>query len=107
MGNSPADRKGRAKAVIGSFADKETERIWDGTRSRKLPPDIQNRALARLAMLDAADSLEDLKNPPSNRLHALSGDRTGQHSLSINRQWRICFVWKDGNADGVEITDYH
>lgn len=93
--------------MILTFADKETARIWDGKRSRKLPPDIQPRALDKLAMLDAADTLEDLKNPPSNRLHALSGDRAGQHSLSINRQWRICFVWKDGNADGVEITDYH
>ncbi|MEO1167139.1 MAG: type II toxin-antitoxin system RelE/ParE family toxin [Pseudomonadota bacterium] len=93
--------------MILTFADKETARIWDGKRSRKLPPDIQLRALDKLAMLDAADTLEDLKNPPSNRLHALSGDRAGQHSLSINRQWRICFVWKDGNADGVEITDYH
>lgn len=93
--------------MILSFADKGTESIWDGKRSRKLPPDIQKRALDKLAMLDAADTLEDLRHPPSNRLHALTGDRAGQHSLSINRQWRICFVWKDGNADGVEITDYH
>lgn len=93
--------------MIHSFADKETERIWIGERSRKLPADIQNRALAKLAMIDAADHLDDLKNPPSNRLHELDRDRAGQHSISINLQWRICFVWKDGNAHDVEIVDYH
>jgi proteic killer suppression protein len=93
--------------MIRSFADKETEMIFNGRRSRKLPPDMQDRAFARLQMIEAADSLEDLKNPPSNRLHALKDDRAGQHSISINKQWRICFVWRDGGADGVEITDYH
>lgn len=93
--------------MIHSFADKETERIWIGERSRKLPADIQNRALAKLAMIDAADHLDDLKNPPGNRLHELDRDRAGQHSISINLQWRICFVWKDGNAHDVEIVDYH
>ena len=76
-------------------------------RSRKLPPDIQGRAYAKLVMLEAAESLDDLKNPPSNRLHELKEDRAGQHSISINKQWRICFVWKDGHAHDVEITDYH
>jgi proteic killer suppression protein len=84
--------------MIRSFADILTETIWNGERTRKLPADIQNRALVRLA---------DLRNPPSNRLHALSGNRAGQHSIPINMQWRICFVWRDGGADGVEITDYH
>jgi proteic killer suppression protein len=93
--------------MIRSFADPETERIWNGERSRKLPDDIQDRALVRLRMLNRADALEDFRNPPGNRLHALKDDRTGQHSISINRQWRICFVWRDGGADGVEITDYH
>lgn len=93
--------------MIRSFANKETEAIWNGRRSRKLPPDIQQRALAKLAILNRVRSIEELKNPPSNRLHALSGDRAGQHSLSINTQWRICFVWKDGDAHGVEIVDYH
>lgn len=93
--------------MILSFASKEAERIWNGQRSRKLPPDIQSRALAKLAMIDAAEFLEDLRNPPSNRLHELDRDRTGQHSVSINRQWRICFVWKGGNAHNVEIVDYH
>lgn len=93
--------------MIQSFADKETERVWNGERSRKLPPDIQSRALVRLAMIDAADVLEDLRNPPGNRLHELDRDRAGQHSVSINQQWRICFVSKGGNAHDVEIVDYH
>lgn len=93
--------------MIRSFADPETERIWNGERSRKLPQDMQDRALVRLRMLNQADTLDDLRNPPSNRLHALKDDRAGQHSISINMQWRICFVWSDGGADGVEITDYH
>lgn len=93
--------------MIVSFANKETEVLWSGKRSRKLPAEIQSRALAKLAMLDAAAELDDLKNPPGNRLHDLKDDRAGQHSISINKQWRICFVWKDGNAHDVEITDYH
>jgi proteic killer suppression protein len=93
--------------VIQSFADAETERIWNGLRSRKLPSDIQDRALDRLRMLNRAKNLDDLRNPPGNRLHALTGNRAGRYSISINKQWRICFVWKDGNADDVEICDYH
>jgi proteic killer suppression protein len=93
--------------VIHSFACAETESIWNGKRSRKLPADIQQRALAKLNMIDAADTLDDLKLPPSNRLHELDRDRAGQHSISINKKWRICFVWKDGNAHNVEIVDYH
>jgi toxin HigB-1 len=93
--------------MIADFADNETERIWSGQRSRKLPPDIQDRALAKLRLLNRAKTFDDLRNPPSNRLHALDEDRAGQHSISINKQWRICFVWKDGDAHGVEIVDYH
>jgi proteic killer suppression protein len=93
--------------MIRSFADPETDHIWNGQRSRKLPDDIQDRALIRLRMLNQAKALDDLRNPPGNRLHPLKGDRAGQHSISINMQWRICFVWRDGGADGVEITDYH
>lgn len=93
--------------MIRSFANEETESIWLGERSRKLPSDIQDRAYIRLKMLDAAESLDDLRFPPSNRLHALRDDRAGQHSVSINMKWRICFVWRNGGADGVEITDYH
>jgi proteic killer suppression protein len=93
--------------MIRSFADLETERIWSGERSRRLPADMQHRALVRLRMLNQAQTIDDLRNPPSNRLHPLKDDRAGQHSISINKQWRICFVWRDGGADGVEITDYH
>lgn len=93
--------------MLASFACRETETIWNGLRSRKLPGDIQNRALDKLRMLNRARTIDDLRNPPSNRLHALGGDRAGQHSISINMQWRICFVWKDGNAHDVEIIDYH
>lgn len=93
--------------MIRSFADKETERIWSGDLSRKLPRDIQDRALKRLRMLNRAETLDDLRNPSSNRLHALKDDRAGQHSISISMQWRICFVWSDGGAESVEITDYH
>jgi proteic killer suppression protein len=93
--------------MIRSFADEETERIWNGGRSRKLPYDMQERALVRLKMLNRAKTLDDLRHPPGNRLHALKDERAGQHSISINMQWRICFVWRDGGADGVEITDYH
>lgn len=93
--------------MIVSFANKETERLWRGLRSRKLPGDIQERSSAKLALLNRAKSLDDLRNPPSNRLHELKDDRAGQHSISINRQWRICFVWNDGDAYGVEIVDYH
>ncbi len=92
--------------MIRTF-EKETELVWSGMRSRKLPPDILHRALNRLRMLNRAKTLDDLRNPPSNRLHALDGERAGQHSISINMQWRICFVWKDGAAERVEIVDYH
>lgn len=93
--------------MIITFADKETERIWSGRRSRKLPTDIQSRIQMKLNLIDAAEILEDLKSPPSNRLHDLSGDRAGQHSVSINMKWRICFVWKDGNAYDVEVTNHY
>jgi proteic killer suppression protein len=93
--------------MIQSFAEIETERLWIGRRSRKLPADIQSRALVKLNMIDAADTLDDLKLPPSNRLHELDRDRAGQHSISINTKWRICFRWKNGNANDVEIVDYH
>lgn len=93
--------------MIQSFADPETVQLWKGKRSRKLPADIQSRGLAKLLLIDAADTLDDLKNPPGNRLHALSGDRAGQHSVSINMKWRICFRWNDGNAYDVEITNHY
>ncbi len=93
--------------MIRSFANPETEKIWNGQRSRKLPPGIQDRALYKLKLLNRARTLDDLRNPPGNRLHPLSSDRAGQHSISINMQWRICFVWRNGHAYNVEITDYH
>ena len=95
--------------MILSFANTstQTERVWHGLRSRNLPPDIQTRALNKLRMLNRAKSLDDLRNPPGNRLHALKDDRAGQHSISINDQWRICFRFADGNAYDVEIADYH
>jgi proteic killer suppression protein len=93
--------------VIRGFADKEAEKIWGGKASRKLPSDIQQVARRKLRMLNAAATLEDLRVPPANRLEALKGDRKGQHSIRINDQWRICFLWKDGDAHEVEIVDYH
>jgi toxin HigB-1 len=94
-------------AMIRSFNDEEAEKIWNGQRSRKLPAEIQQRAFNRLKLIDAAVDLADLAVPASNRLHPLIGDREGQHSVSINMKWRICFAWRDGGADHVEITDYH
>lgn len=93
--------------MIRSFADKEAERIWNGTPSRRLPGDIQRVARRKLRMLNAAAALEDLRIPPANRLEALKGDRKGQHSIRINDQWRICFRWHDGDVHDVEIVDYH
>jgi proteic killer suppression protein len=93
--------------MIKSFADRETERVFQREFSRRLPQAIQHRARIKLEVLDAAEALEDLRIPPSNRLEALSGDRRGQHSIRINEQWRICFVWREGNANEVEIVDYH
>jgi proteic killer suppression protein len=93
--------------MIASFRDKEAETIWDGRRSRRLPGDIQAVALRKLRLLNNARHLEDLRIPPANRLEALKGDRGGQHSIRINDQWRICFVWREGHAHEVEIVDYH
>jgi proteic killer suppression protein len=93
--------------MIRSFRDEETERVFRRERSRKLPPDLQRTALRKLAILDAAESLGDLRLPPGNRLERLSGTRAGQHSIRVNDQWRICFRWANGDAEDVDITDYH
>jgi proteic killer suppression protein len=93
--------------MIVSFASAETERVWIGHRSRRLPGDIQAVALRKLRMLNQARVLADLRIPPANRLEALHGDRAGQHSIRINDQWRICFVWSENGASNVEIVDYH
>jgi len=93
--------------MIKAFADEHTQELYTTGRSKRMPSDILNRALRRLEYIDLAACLDDLKVPPSNRLHSLKGDRAGQHSISINEQWRICFRFIDGDAYDVEITDYH
>ena len=93
--------------MIKSFESKETEKIFTRQRSRKLPQDIQQLAYRKLRMLNNAVNLTDLRLPPANHLEKLKSDRVGQHSIRINDQWRICFVWREGNAYQVEITDYH
>ena len=93
--------------MIKSFKDREAERIYSRRFSRKLPHDIQEIALRKMKMINNAVSINDLRIPPANRLEKLKKDRTGQYSVRINDQWRICFKWKDGDAYDVEITDYH
>jgi proteic killer suppression protein len=93
--------------VIVNFRDNETATIWSGRRSRRLPSDIQATALRKLRLLNNAKRLDDLRVPAGNRLEALKGNRAGQHSIRINDQWRICFIWKDNHANEVEIADYH
>ncbi len=93
--------------MIRSFRSAETARLWQGQTSRKLPTDIQDRALRKLRQLDAAMTMDDLRLPPSNRLEALKGNRRGQLCIRINDQWRICFLWAEGEVREVEIVDYH
>jgi proteic killer suppression protein len=93
--------------VIRSFRDSDTEALFQRRRTRRLPASLQRVALRKLVILDAADSLSDLRVPPGNRLEPLKGDRAGQHSIRINDQWRICFVWRATDAFDVEIVDYH
>ena len=93
--------------MIKSFADKHTRDIYVKGKSKRIQPDLIRRAIRRLEYIDLATRLEDLKVPPSNRLHALKGDRKGQYAIAINDQWRICFRFKDTDAYDVEITDYH
>lgn len=93
--------------MIKSFKDKETERIFNGQFSRKLPQNIQRIAERKLIMLHRSADFNDLRIPPSNRLEALKGDRNGQHSIRINDQWRICFEWRKDGVYEVEIVDYH
>ena len=93
--------------MIKGFRCKETEKIFSRQNSTKLPVNIQRIALRKLLLLDAADKIGDLRIPPGNHLEKLSGDRTDQHSIRINDQWRICFRWSEDNAYDVEIIDYH
>lgn len=92
--------------MIQTFADRETQQLFISGKSKRLPPDLVKRALRRLEYVHLATELNDLRVPPSNRLHALQGDRAGQYAISINDQWRICFRFSDGDAYDVEITDY-
>ena len=93
--------------MISSFRDRETERIWHGEVSRRLPHDIQETARRKLRMLNNARMVADLRIPPANRLEALKGKRAGQYSIRVNDQWRICFRFVNGQASDVEIVDYH
>jgi len=93
--------------VIRSFADSETERVFQRLGWKRLSVEVQRMAYRKLVVIDAAESINDLRIPPGNRLEKLKGNREGQHSIGVNEQWRICFRWKDGDAYEVEITDYH
>jgi proteic killer suppression protein len=93
--------------MIRSFRDKETGKLFRRERSRVVPANLRRSALRKLLILDAAEGLSDLRVPPGNHLEKLSGDRAGQHSIRINERYRICFVWRNGNAQEVEIVDYH
>lgn len=93
--------------MIKSFKCNETKKIFERAFSRKFPKKIQKVAIRKLRMLNRSQTIKDLKVPPGNRLKALSGDRIGQHSIRINDQWRICFVWNDGEVTDVEIVNYH
>jgi len=93
--------------MIRSFADRDTELLYEREPVKKLGPGVQRAALRKLRLLDAATNLDDLRTPPGNRLEKLKADRAGQHSIRINRQWRICFRWRSGHAYDVEIVDYH
>jgi proteic killer suppression protein len=93
--------------MIRGFHDRETERIFLRERGSRFARPLQRAALRKLLLLDAAESLEDLRVPPGNRLEKLVGDREGQYSIRINNQWRLCFRWEDGQAHDVEIADYH
>ena len=93
--------------MIRSFAELITENLWRGLGSRRLPPEIADKGLAKLRLVDAAVSLDDLRSPPGNRLELLKGERKGQYSIRINDQFRVCFVWTAGGPEQVEIVDYH
>jgi len=93
--------------MIQNFKCKATKKIFDGSVSRKFPQDIQQRARRKLRMLNNARDLNDLRLPPSNHLEKLVGDRIGQHSIKVNDQWRLCFIWQDSVITDVEMVDYH
>jgi len=95
------------EAMIRSFKGKWSDKVFQRVRCAGLSPEVQRKAYRKLAILDAAGALSDLRVPPGNRLEKLSGDRKGQHSIRIDSQWRICFVWRQGDSFDVEIVDYH
>lgn len=94
-------------SVIRSFRGSTADRLWSRQRTKKFNPQIERVALRKLVMLDAAETLDDLRVPPGNRLEALKGRRAGQHSIRINQQWRVCFIWTAAGPEDVEIVDYH
>ena len=93
--------------MLRSFRSKRTQEIWNGNEVRAIPIDVQNVARRKLRMINSAQSLQELRVPPNNRLEKLKGKRTGQFSIRVNRQWRICFRWVNGDALDVELVDYH
>ncbi len=93
--------------MIKSFTCKDTAKLWRSETTRRWHSSVQDRALVKLRLIDAATTVDDLRNPPGNRLEALKGDRLGQLSVRINDQWRICFAWNNGEVHSVEIIDYH
>jgi len=93
--------------VIRSFGSKDTERIWHEQYVKRVDRTVQRATLRKLELIHAAKDVEDPRVPPGNRLEPLVGDRRGQHSIRVNAQWRLCFVWRDGGADNVELVDYH
>jgi proteic killer suppression protein len=93
--------------MIKSFKCKETEKIFNGEYSKKFPTNIQERAMRKLVMISASQTISDLRIPPSNRLESLAGNRNGQWSIRVNEQYRICFEWQENEASNVEIVDYH
>lgn len=93
--------------MIRSFGSSDTAAVWSLQFTKRISPELAKRAREKMHYIHSAGSINDLRVPPSNHLGQLKGDRKGQHSIRINQQWRICFVWSDGGADDVEITDYH
>lgn len=93
--------------MIRSFGSKDTERIWHEQYVKRVDRVVQRATLRKLELIHAAKDVDDLRIPPGNRLEQLAGNRRGQHSIRVNSQWRICFVWRDGGAEDVELVDYH
>jgi proteic killer suppression protein len=93
--------------VIRSFRNKDTERLWNRRHVKKLSPECSRLAYNKLILINAAESINDLRVPPGNRLEKLTGDRAGQYSVRVNNQWRICFSWSSSGASNVELVDYH